>query len=249
MPVMDEFKEERAALKNGSPKQKFQYFLDYYKWHVIVAVIVITAVSTFIYQAVTKKDVYFCACFLNSAQIDFGNDTPDSLVGFSDTLDFDHKKNEIQFDSSVQVDMGMGEDIQAAQKLMVFIASAEYDVMVSDVDSLVKYGYQKSFYDLRNYLTVEQYEAYKDSFYYIDGAVANSIANGEYDITFKLDTLYKDPLKPEEMEDPVPVGVLLPANSPILKDYLFKTDDVAVSVMINTTRPEIASKFLDYFLQ
>ena len=29
MPVMDEFKEERAAMKNGTPKEKLAYFFDY----------------------------------------------------------------------------------------------------------------------------------------------------------------------------------------------------------------------------
>ena len=35
MAVMDEFKEEREALKRGTPKQKLAYFWYYYKWHVI----------------------------------------------------------------------------------------------------------------------------------------------------------------------------------------------------------------------
>ena len=35
MPVMDEFREEREAIKNSSMKKKWGYFLDYYKWYVI----------------------------------------------------------------------------------------------------------------------------------------------------------------------------------------------------------------------
>ena len=50
MPVMDEFKEERESLKNGTPKQKLTYFWDYYKWHVIVAIVAIIVVVTFIQQ-------------------------------------------------------------------------------------------------------------------------------------------------------------------------------------------------------
>ena len=41
MAVMDEFKEEREALKNGTPRQKLAYFWYYYKWHVIIALVVI----------------------------------------------------------------------------------------------------------------------------------------------------------------------------------------------------------------
>ena len=46
MPLMDEFKEERASIKNAPFKKKLRYFWDYYKWHVIitVAAVVIAAV-------------------------------------------------------------------------------------------------------------------------------------------------------------------------------------------------------------
>lgn len=35
MPVMDEFREEREAMKQKSFKERFLYFCEYYKWHVI----------------------------------------------------------------------------------------------------------------------------------------------------------------------------------------------------------------------
>ena len=41
MPVMDEFREERETIKNGTFKQKWQYFCDYYKWHVIIGAFVL----------------------------------------------------------------------------------------------------------------------------------------------------------------------------------------------------------------
>lgn len=52
MAVMDEFKEEREALKRGTPKQKLAYFWYYYKWHVIISVIIIGMLVSFIYQFV-----------------------------------------------------------------------------------------------------------------------------------------------------------------------------------------------------
>ena len=70
MAVMDEFKEEREALKHGTPKQKFTYFLDYYKWYVIIAVLVIAAGTYTIYEIVTKKDTAFYVCLLNTLELD-----------------------------------------------------------------------------------------------------------------------------------------------------------------------------------
>lgn len=51
MAVMDEFKEEREALKNGTPKQKLAYFWYYYKWHVIIALVVIIMIVSFVKSA------------------------------------------------------------------------------------------------------------------------------------------------------------------------------------------------------
>ena len=64
MAVMDEFKEEREALKNGTPKQKLAYFWYYYKWHVIISIVVIAMVGSFIYQYVNRKDTAFEAVLL-----------------------------------------------------------------------------------------------------------------------------------------------------------------------------------------
>ena len=70
MAVMDEFKEEREALKNGTPKQKLAYFWYYYKWHVIISVIIIGMLVSFIYQYVNRKDIAFNAVLLNASSLD-----------------------------------------------------------------------------------------------------------------------------------------------------------------------------------
>lgn len=59
MAVMDEFKEEREALKNGTPRQKLAYFWYYYKWHVIIALVVIIMIVSFIKQLTDRKDPLF----------------------------------------------------------------------------------------------------------------------------------------------------------------------------------------------
>ena len=67
MAVMDEFKEEREALKNGTPKQKLAYFWYYYKWHVIIALVVIIMIVSFVKQLTDRKDPAFYAVMLNAS--------------------------------------------------------------------------------------------------------------------------------------------------------------------------------------
>lgn len=247
MPVMDEFKKEREALKNGTPKQKLAYFWDYYKWHVIIAAIVLATAISFIYQAVTRKSVALYALLLNAAEYSFMEDNSGNTSAFAEYAGIDESKYDIMYDTSVQ--FGAVDDYASAQKLMVYIAAAELDVIVSDPDSLTRYAYQENFYDLRKLLTDEQLSAYQDSFYYIDGAVAREISAASRDGNYDFVPEYGDPRRPEDMNDPIPTGIFLKESSPLLKDYYFRGDEVAVSVLVNTERPEHALSFVDFLMQ
>lgn len=249
MPVMDEFKQEREAVKNQTPKQKLAYFWDYYKWHVIIGIIVIIAAASLIHQMTTRKETAFYALMLNATEYNFLEDTSVNTAAFAEYADIDENKYQIMYDTSVQIGTEAGDDYNSAQKLMVYIAAGELDVMVSDSDSLLKYAYQGQFQDLRDFLTEEQLAKYENSFYYLDGAVMEEIeaASDAYDFEYAPE--YGDPQHPEEMDEPIPVGIFLNESSPLLKDYYFRGDNVAVSVLINTKRPEMASDFIDFLMQ
>lgn len=249
MPVMDEFKEEREALKHGTPKQKLAYFWDYYKWYVIGGAAVVAFIVSMIYQMVTSKETAFYALMLNGTEYNFMEDTSGNTAAFAEYAGIDEDKYQILYDTSVQIGTEAGDDYDSSQKLMVYIAAGELDVMVSDADSLTKYAYQGNFKDLRDFLSEEQLEKYQDSFYYIDNAVVKELdaANEAYDFDYVPD--YGDPHHPEEMEEPIPTGIFVNEDCPLLKDYFFRGEDVAVSVLINTERPELASCFIDFLMQ
>ena len=249
MPVMDEFKEEREALKHGTPKQKLAYFWDYYKWYVIGGAAAVAFIVSMIYQMVTRKETAFYALMLNGTEYNFMEDTSGNTAAFAEYTGIDEDKYQILYDTSVQIGTEAGDDYDSSQKLMVYIAAGELDVMVSDADSLTKYAYRENFKDLRDFLSEEQLEKYQDSFYYIDNAVVKELdaANEAYDFDYVPD--YGDPHHPEEMEEPIPTGIFVNEDCPLLKDYFFRGEDVAVSVLINTERPELASCFIDFLMQ
>ena len=168
MPVMDEFKEERDAVKRGTPKQKLAYFLDYYKWYVVFGIIAVICVTTLISQIASHKDTAFYAMLLGAAPYSYPEE-PESPHNFAAYIGADTAKSEVIYDTSIQ--MGTGTDYYAAQQIMVHITAAEVDVMVSDISLLLQYAYLGDFHDLRDLLSKEQLEKYQDSFYYIDGAV------------------------------------------------------------------------------
>ena len=56
MAVMDEFKSERESVKNEPFKKKAAYFWTYYKWFVIIPLIIIIGITSYIYHIVTDTD-------------------------------------------------------------------------------------------------------------------------------------------------------------------------------------------------
>lgn len=247
MPVMDEFKEERAAMKNGTPKQKLSYFWDYYKWHVIVGCAALAALATFIFQMANRKDTALYAVLLNSSERDLSVNDSEYTAAFAEYAGIDEKKYEIIYDTSIQVNGSEG--YASVQKLMTYIAVSELDVIISDPDSLISYAYQENFYDLRQFLNAEQLERYGDSFFYIDGTVMNELSDARREGNYDFTPDYGDPRHPEAMQDPVPVGIYLGADFPLSEYYLFPGDECVACVMINTTRSELASKFLDFLTE
>lgn len=248
MPLMDEFKEEREALKHGTPKQKLVYFWDYYKWHTIAVIAAILVLIFTIRGFVTRKDTAFYACFLNLTQYDMMDET-ESVNAFAEFAGIDTEKYSIIFDTSVQIGMGTVMDSESSQKLLAYLFAAEIDVMASDLDSILIYAYQGDFYDMRDLLPEEQFTACQDAFYYIDGAVLAEIKAARESNDLSYSPVYPDPLLPGQMKDPIPAGIVLRDDNPLAKDYYFYGKKGAVSVVINTKRTELAMKFLDFVMQ
>lgn len=249
MPVMDEFREEREALKHGTPKEKFQYFMDYYKWYVIVGIIVICVICSIVHQVLTQKKPAFYACLLNSTTYDYPENAGYQAGLFEDRLGIDKDKFEVIFDTSIMTPDVAGANPNAAQKLVVYIAAAELDTIVTADEYLPDYAYQNDFKDLRDFLTPEQFETYKDFFYYIDGEVVKEVAEASSNLNLEYTPVYPDPRIPEAMSDPIPVAIYLPEDCALKKEYYFGEGDIVVSVLINTTRPEAAREFIDFLFE
>lgn len=246
MPVMDEFREEREALKHGTWKQKLSYFIDYYKWHTIITAAVLILIITTAVQIINRKDVGFYVCMLNTAELDAG----DYVTAFAEYANIDTNTYDLIFDTSMTINVGEidQESIAGTQKLMVYIAASELDAMVTDADTIANYANSQYFFDLREILTPEQSERYEPYFYYVDwkAVLERQEASDNYDESYVPS--YPDPRKPEEMEQPVPVGIYLEKSELLKSKFYFRSNDVVVSIFQNSTRPETALQFIDYLM-
>ena len=252
MPVMDEFKEEREALKHGTFKQKFTYFLDYYKWYVIVAVLILGFAGSLIYQTLTRKERAIFVALLNVYELEPAAEYPNR---FAEYIGLDPDEYDIYFDASMHMDSS---DLTAydettvatTQKLMVYIAAQEIDILVASESTTNSYAYNETFYDLSALLSEEQFEKYEPYFYYMDQAVADA-RNEAQDAGEEYVNVpdYPSPRNPEAMENPIPVGIYLDAAEGLTENYLFMDETVILTVPANTQHTENARAFIDFIFQ
>lgn len=245
MPVMDEFKEEREALKHGTPKQKLQYFWDYYKWPTAIGLFVLLLVFLFVKDIVTNRKIEFFACMLNGAQIDSMSEETPVETTFSEILGLDAKKQRVYFDTSIQIGQSTSTDYVNIQKLMVYMSSSEIDVMISDIDSMIQYMYQNGFADLNEVLRPDQIEKYKDNFLYMDMAYYRVLQEESIAESTVSDPQYPDPTKPELMEEPVAVGFYPVGSTPLDQDFVFGKQYL-ISIMKNTEHMDYCLRFVDF---
>lgn len=248
MAVMDEFKEEREALKHGTWKQRVSYYWMYYKWYAIAIIAVAIFVISFVHNILTRKEDAFSAAFIN-AWAQEGSDT--YLADFAKAAGIDTDKYAVNMDSYLYLTQGSLDQTSmvTTQKVMVYIASSSLDILAADETTFASYSYADTLFDLRSILSEEQIERYKPYFYYIDHAVLEKKLELEANEGSTEGLTFPDPTKPEEMEDPVPVAVFI-NNSPSLDAaYTFSEDKVPMGIVVNTKRKQTAIAFLDYVMR
>lgn len=251
MPVMDEFKKEREVIKNADFKTKAKYFWDYYKMHTLAVIVAVALVTTLIYDIATQKESALFAVMLNCTVLD-----DEQFLVFQDDykkyIDLDTKEFDIQIDTSLNFNLNAWQELNmsASQRLLAYTSTGELDVILGGPDIFPEQANQGMFCDLREILSAEQLAKYEPYFYYVD----QTIIDEWYEIsdTFDLEAEYPDmpePTNPEEMDNPIPVGVFV-TDSPRLDDlYYFGEGYCAIGVMVNAPHMENSLKFIDYLFE
>lgn len=250
MPVMDEFREEREAMKNATLKEKWQYFLDYYKWYVIGGVIAIAFFGTLIHDMVTAKDWVFFGFFINAYNTDEASDL--FLNGFTELAQLDLENYAADIDDTISINLNSYDEITMTsnEKMNVYLAAGDLDFIAADETTFSHYATSDTYFDITTILSAEQLEKYEPYLYYTDMAEIRAreeaSLNGTFDDYAKKEYDHRNP---EEMEDPVPVGLYIGHCENITNYYTFKEEDVVIGIPLNTTHLETSLQFIDYIFE
>jgi len=252
-------KEQRAALKGMSPKQKIAYFWQYYWLQTVIAVASALIVISIISSMASNKPYSFYAMMINSYTLDSNQMSTD----FSAYAGLDNE----DYNCFIETDVVMeGEDFgqhayAIVQRIMAMIMGGELDVFVSDGITFVGNAHNEIFIDLRYVFDAAELSAYEGNIFYIDQAVIDAQNDSAIEqmveealhspapaITNADLSAYREPWAIEQMQEPIPIGIFV-GDSPLLTESgAFPTGMPVFGIIGNSQRIPVARQFLWYLM-
>lgn len=252
MALMDEFKEERQAVLHGPLRKKLSYLWHYYKWPVIIIIMIVTFTTNYIYTLVTRPEPLLHGIVLNTNNDDAYTDGEKLISDFAqkyaiNTSDYSLVLETNLYYQTTEVSAAAASNYEAMQVMLTRSSTGELDFITGDLDSLVALGYNEFFSDLSEILSPEQYALYEPYMFYIDKVIIgelNEVAWGED----TSDISIPNPRKPETMKEPIPILIDMTQREKLNSIYNLTFDTLVLGV-VNIEEPETTVKFIDYLMQ
>ncbi|MFI3238021.1 MAG: hypothetical protein R3Y47_08310 [Lachnospiraceae bacterium] len=250
MALMDEFKEERATLKQQPFKKKWEWFWGYYKLHVLAVVICVLIISNLIYNFITQQEQVFYVGLINCA---YSTDTEAYDTAIDEYLGVNTSEEYTVYDTSMSLDENFS-DYDSVQKFALRLASNELDAYISEESMFYNYAVQEIFVDLETILTPELYEYYKDDFFYFDQALLTDgtydLENVHYTVADIMETF--DSTDPDSMQDPIAIGIYIKGTEEFYDNYYIYSDEtvpLVFGIISSCYHQETAIAYLEYITQ
>lgn len=228
-------------LKGKSLKQKVEHVVTYFWLPILLTLVFVISIGSFIVRLLTTKDVALNVICLNAYSD--GESPKVFAANFAEVAGIDSKKYEVYISTDLTLDdTDLMNAYNVEQIVMTQIVTNSVDLLVGDLKSTIKYFYQEVYFDLNEILSEEQRIQYAEYFLYADTALVRRLQDEP------MNSLqYPDPTKPEEMEEPVPVALLIPTGSDFIAAcYPSHKSDIAVGIVASTENMNTALEFLDY---
>lgn len=251
MALMDEFREERENIKNGTWQQKLSYFWEYYKWYVIIPAIIIFSLVWYIHHMITKTDDILHGLLINAHTMEAQTSADELATEFIEKMKIDTKEYSITFNTSVTYiadDTSGTANYETTQALMAWIAAGTIDFMSGDIDAMTDLAYKQYTVDLRDVLSKDELAKYEPYFLYIDQAVIDARSKAFENNEDGSDIVIPDCTKPETMEKPIPVMIDI-SKCDALSEIYGETDDLALGIANNAPNVETLMDFLEYITE
>lgn len=248
MALMDEFKEERKAVfENGTLKQKTLYIWDYYKWHIIIPLVIIITVVWYIVHIATAPDIILNGVLMNAYGTEVSTSREQLVENFYNEQEINSKEEEINLNTSMYYTAGNDNaNYESLQALMAWHAADSLDFIGGDLPALTELAYRGYFSDLREVLTEEQLAEYEPYFLYMDQDFYTKRSELLSNMEEVSSLEYPDCTKPEEMVDPIPILIDMSQSQKLSEIYTETSEVLAVGITANVVNEDMTLDFIEY---
>lgn len=213
--------EAKPNLKEMPPKKRIEYIWEYYKFHIIVTIVLLTAAISLIHHYVTLKDNVLDIMIVNG--MTQYEDTAPGINDFFEQEGFDSKKEEITVDTSITyilTEDSYQEDYYTNETLSLRLTVGGVDVFFAPWQVYDAYALSGCMTDLSAVLTEEEMIKYQDLLVYTTD---------------------------DETKTEYPCGIHL-ENSKWLADHGYTTEPCTVGITYTSEHKDTALDFLHYIL-
>ena len=241
MTVFEYHKKAFLEMKDKPPKERWEYFWEYYKWY---AISVLLAIAAIVYTVVTfanRKDEVLFGTLMNSPKDDI--QAVSYLDDFYAIAGIDPEEEQILLSTDVNFSDTAGRQagLDPNQLLVAYVAAEQMDFVTGPDSVFWKCAYNTSnmLADLRDVVDAETLLEWEDRLYYIDREVFEQVRNAT-----SADTMPElpDPRKPEAMADPVPVAIDISDCTTFAESYYSPGQTLYLGIAINAPHFTILRK-------
>lgn len=156
--------EHKTKFKDLSFKGKIDYIWDYYKIPITAVILILIFIVSFIHEKQSQKDSVLDVLCVNSQS---DADTTDVMNKFLSDNGYDTSKSQITLNQNIMLDINNSTDYSQIAALTAYYNAGEYDISIQDKDTFDHFAPGGVYADLRDYLSDDILEKYKDSILYI----------------------------------------------------------------------------------
>ena len=250
---MTVFQYHKKALQEmkGKPKaEQWSYFLEYYKWYAVAAVVAIIILVNIIVLIATNKSTILGGMLIDGYSPEDEYAEQSYLASLSEYLEVNPKKEEIRIDTGISLMYNPEiSKIDTFQKIQAGLLTKTTDFITAQTYAfnICVYNTSPMFADLRDHLDMDTLTQLEGKLFYMDRSIIEQMRQAQEQGQV-LDAIeYPDPTAPDTMSDPIPVGInIVDCSSEFLDIYYGVYEDTWLGITTSSQHPEKVMKFIDH---
>lgn len=150
--------------KSYSPREKLDYIWDYFRWHILIAIVILCLLVSWIYGIATHKDPLLRIVMINS----YGeNSSSESFESFLEQSGYEYYDGAVTVNKNIQLNSDSPAiNVGAMEILVCTLAARDADIYFWNEPKLYPVLEDGTLMDLRQVISEDLLEQYKDNLIY-----------------------------------------------------------------------------------